>query len=81
MRAERHAGELLAEMKESGERDSGKGNRNPSLKSLAATPTLSDLEISKTQSSRWQKLASVPEEAFERIPGCTEQSRTLTLRR
>jgi hypothetical protein len=52
MRAERRAGELLIEMTERGERDSGKGNRNPVLKSQAATPKLSDLGISKTQSSR-----------------------------
>jgi len=41
MRAERRAGELLIEMAELGERDSGKGNRNPVLKSQAATPKLS----------------------------------------
>jgi hypothetical protein len=52
MRAERKAGELLIEMAERGERDSGKGNRNPVLKSQAATPKLSDLGISRTQSSR-----------------------------
>src|SRR5262249_58989219 len=49
MRAERRAGELLIEMAELGERDSGRGNRNPVLKSQAATPKLSDLGISKTQ--------------------------------
>ena len=47
MRAERRAGELLIEMAERGERDSGKGNRNPVLKSQAGTPKLSDLGISK----------------------------------
>jgi len=34
-----------------GQRDSGRGNRNPDVKSQAATPKLSDLGISKTQSS------------------------------
>src|SRR5262249_34030057 len=62
MRAERRAGELLIEMAELGERDSGKGNRNPVLKSQAATPKLSDLGISKTQSSRWQELARISED-------------------
>jgi len=65
MRAERRAGELLIEMAERGERDSGKGNRNPVLKSQAATPKLSDLGISKTQSSRWQELARISDHTFE----------------
>jgi N6-adenosine-specific RNA methylase IME4 len=65
MRAERRAGELLIEMAELGERDSGKGNRNPVLKSQAATPKLSDLGISKTQSSRWQELARISDDTFE----------------
>jgi N6-adenosine-specific RNA methylase IME4 len=65
MRAERRAGELLIEMAERGERDSGKGNRNPILKSQAATPKLSELGISKTQSSRWQELARISDHKFE----------------
>ena len=59
MRAERRAGELLIEMAQRKERDSGKGNRNPALKSQAATPKLCDLGIDKTQSSRWQELAAL----------------------
>lgn len=47
LRAEIRAGELLAKMKQRGERNSGKGNRNPSLKSRAATPKLSDLGVTK----------------------------------
>jgi N6-adenosine-specific RNA methylase IME4 len=65
LRAERKAGELLAEMKERGERDNGKGNSNPALKSQRATSKLSDLGVSKTQSSNWQKLARIPEEKFD----------------
>jgi protein gp37 len=65
MRAERRAGELLREMAERKERDTGKGNRNPVLKSQAATPKLADLGVSKTQSSRWQKLAALDDETFE----------------
>lgn len=66
LRAEIRAGELLREMKQRGERDSGKGNRNPALKSQAATPKLADLNT-KDQSSRWQKLAGQPVERQEAI--------------
>ena len=62
--AERRAGEILAEMAEKGERDNGKG-RNPCLKSQAATPKLADLGITKSQSSRWQRLAELTPEEFE----------------
>jgi N6-adenosine-specific RNA methylase IME4 len=65
MRAERRAGELLIEMAKRKERDSGRGNRNPALKSQKATPKLSDLGITKTQSSRWQELAELDDDNFE----------------
>jgi N6-adenosine-specific RNA methylase IME4 len=65
MRAERRCGELLREMAERKERDSGKGNRNPTLKSQAATPKLSDLDVTKSQSSRWQQLARLDHDTFE----------------
>ena len=65
MRAERRAGELLIEMAERKERDSGKGNRNPALKSQEVTPKLADLGVSKMQSSRWQKLAAFDQDQFE----------------
>jgi hypothetical protein len=68
MRAEIRAGELLREMKERGDRDSGKGNRNPVLKSRAVTSKLADLGVSKMQSSRWQKLAALlPDKQEEAI--------------
>src|SRR6516165_4745598 len=62
MRAERRAGELLIEMAERGERHvGGSGANQHKQKSQAATPapTLSDLGITKTQSSRWQELAEL----------------------
>jgi N6-adenosine-specific RNA methylase IME4 len=68
MRAERRAGELLAQMKTSGARHSGRAHVQD-VGSKVATPrmkpALSDLGISKSQSSHWQKLAAMPEKKFE----------------
>jgi hypothetical protein len=57
IRAERRCGELLAEM------EKAKGGW-PS-ETRGTTPVLQDLGISNNQSSRWQKLAAVPQEDFE----------------
>jgi hypothetical protein len=66
LRAERRAGELLHEMAERGERDPG--GHGPRVGSQAATqlPTLADLGVTKTQSSRWQQLAALSPYKFER---------------
>jgi hypothetical protein len=66
VRAERRAGEMLIEMAKKGERDNGKGNRNAALKSRAGTPKLSDIGITKSQSSRYQRLAKLSLEEFEK---------------
>jgi hypothetical protein len=55
MRAEIRAGELLAEMANKGERAVRKN-----MQSQQATSKLSDLGVTRTQSSRWQKLAALP---------------------
>jgi N6-adenosine-specific RNA methylase IME4 len=60
MRAERRAGELLIDMARNGERAVRKN-----MKSQAATSKLSDLGITKTQSSRWQRLAELDADNFE----------------
>lgn len=60
LRAERRAGELLIEMRESGERASGGDVRKE-----FRPATLSDIGVTKTQSSRWQKLAQMPDDTFE----------------
>jgi hypothetical protein len=61
MRAERRAGEMLVEMAMRGERAVRKN-----MKSQPATSKLADLGVSKTQSSRWQKLAALDADKFER---------------
>jgi hypothetical protein len=71
MRAEIRAGELLAEMeKHKGTRGQlhGRDSSGGRLKTPPednGTPTLSDLSITKTQSSRWQKLAALSERERE----------------
>jgi len=70
LRAERRAGELLREMpKNKGTQGAAKG-RNSSGGHVVVPPEdttskLSDLGITKNESSRWQKLASMPEKEFE----------------
>lgn len=62
LRAERKAGALLRRMAETGERVKG-GDPKSRPVTLA---TLADLGVSKMQSSRWQKLAELPDDSFER---------------
>lgn len=61
IRAERRAGELLAEMAASGAREDGPGR--PEKTSHRAT--LKALGITRDQSSRWQACAALPEADFE----------------
>lgn len=61
VRAERRAGQMLAEMpKARGARLGGS-----SLLPPGNDPTLAEIGVSKTDSSRWQKLAAVDDEKFE----------------
>lgn len=63
LRAERRAGELLSEM------EKAKGGRPCGYRSHdiagSSQQTLSDIGITKTQSSRWQKLAAIPKDQFD----------------
>lgn len=70
IRAERKCGQILAEMKANGERATrgGDGTNQHGGNVVSrdnSSPTLPSLGISRDQSSRWQKLADMPEEHFE----------------
>lgn len=70
LRAERRCGELLREMKATGQRQikGGKGTggaMQTSSRSPSTTRTLAELGITKDQSSDWQKLADLPADQFE----------------
>src|SRR4029077_1932320 len=65
MRAERRAGELLIDMAERTERHAGKSPKGSPFATPTTQPKLSDLGVTKTQSSRWQKLAALETDEFE----------------
>ena len=69
IRAERRCGELLAEMdKAKGVRLLGRDQSGDFRRSRATTTetrTLDQMGITKDQSSKWQRLAAVPEAEFE----------------
>jgi hypothetical protein len=65
VRAERRCGELLRSSAEAGERDPGGRGRRIESHDATQQPTLSDLGITRDQSSRYQKLAAMPSEHFE----------------
>ena len=61
LRAERKAGEMLAET----ELDKGGRPAENQSHDASSLPKLKELGIEKDQSSRWQNIASIPEETFE----------------
>ena len=68
------SGELLKEMKESGQRDPGGRGAIESR----ATTQLSDLGITRDQSSKWQKLAALDEQVFETLLTAVQEEKELT---
>jgi hypothetical protein len=64
IRAERRVGQLLKEMEESGRRQGG-GRPNKKPSSGTRVSTVADLGLTYDESSKWQKLAQVPEEEFQ----------------
>jgi hypothetical protein len=74
IRPEIRAGELLREMAKRGERQKpGDAIGTNSRVRRPLVPSLTDLGITKSQSSRWQALAQIPnEQREERIAMATE---------
>lgn len=71
VRAERRAGQLLAEMPKQHGGHAAKARSHDTTEVIP--PTLSDMGISKDQSSRWQKLAAVTEEKFEQAVSAAKE--------
>ena len=69
LRAERQAGEFLRGM----EKNKGQLSRGCMMQPRGDIPTLAELGIEKTQSSRWQTAAELPEEDFEQYVAETMQ--------
>lgn len=67
VRAERKCGELLADMEKAKGTDYGGRKAIDGRRELPSNPpkTLADMGVTKDQSSKWQRLAAVPEEEFE----------------
>lgn len=70
VRAERRCGELLRVTAERGERATKNGNVNPHTAKVSndatpCPPTLSDMGLTRDESSRYQQLAAMPAEHFE----------------
>jgi hypothetical protein len=67
LRAERKAGALLGNMeKAKGIAGPGRGKAGrPARGAFNEAPTLRDLGITRDESSKWQKLAAVPQDQFE----------------
>jgi hypothetical protein len=79
LRAERKAGELLQQTERAkGARGNPGGRGAAIVLSPDATP-LSELGISRHQSSKWQKLADIPPEEFEATLAGPEKPTTTSI--
>jgi ParB family chromosome partitioning protein len=76
LRAERKAGEMLAAMEKQDGGDAAKARPHHVTE---LPPSLKDLGITKMQSSRWQKEATVSDEVFEQlVSDCRDEQKELT---
>lgn len=62
LRCERRIGEMLQETPKN---EGGRPSQNKSQDATTLSPTLEEIGITKSDSSRWQKIAELPEDKFE----------------
>jgi hypothetical protein len=76
VRAERRAGEMLAQMpKNQGAKFNGRGPDGEFRQSIdVSAETLADVGVSPMQSSRWQALAAMPADHFETAVATAKES-------
>jgi hypothetical protein len=67
VRAEIRAGELLAEMKRLGFRETGRPPKGTKIGAPTSRVKLSDMGITRTESTKWQRLAKIPKPQVERL--------------
>jgi hypothetical protein len=84
LRAERKAGELLRDIEKNQGAKGNPGGQGAKLvqsfdTTAQARPRLSDLGITRDQSSRWQKLAAVPKEESEAALAAPEKPSTTSI--
>jgi hypothetical protein len=61
LRAERMAGELLKEQA----RKPGETDKKIMSQAMTLCPALSDIDITRNQSSNWQRIANIPEKVSQ----------------
>jgi hypothetical protein len=76
VRAERRAGEMLAQMpKNQGAKFNGRAPDGSVRQSIdVSAETLADVGVTPMQSSRWQALAAMPDEHFETAVATAKES-------
>jgi hypothetical protein len=73
LRAEIRAGELLLELEERGEREGRGGDRRSKSRAGTLKTTLEGLGVTRRQSSKWQKIAALPEPEQEQMIEAAKQ--------